>query len=49
MDDRLDRDITEFAELLYNFRDALTIKNIKENIKSFLLANHLVKRDDVEQ
>jgi len=37
---RIDQEITEFAELLYAFREASTIKTIKENITSFLLANH---------
>ncbi len=36
-------DVTEFATILYNFRDALKISNIKANIQSFLLANHYVK------
>ncbi len=39
----LEQEITEFAELLYNFREALDIKTIKANIESFLLANHLIQ------
>lgn len=39
----MDKEITEFAEILYNFREALDIKSIKANLESFLLANHYVK------
>ena len=38
-----EREITEFAELLYNFREGMNIKSIKANIESFLLANHYRK------
>jgi len=37
----MEQEITEFAEMLYNFREAMDIKTIKNNIESFLLANHL--------
>lgn len=37
------REITEFAEMLYNFREAMTIETIENNIESFLLANHYRK------
>ena len=40
MDKEAEMEITEFAELLYNFREAMTIETIKHNIESFLLANH---------
>lgn len=43
MDKEEEREITEFAEMLYNFREAMTIKTIKNNIESFLLANHYRK------
>ena len=39
--EKIEQELTEFAEMIYNFRDAMTIRNIKENMRSFLLANHL--------
>lgn len=39
----LEREIVEFAEFIYNLKPAMSIANIKNNIKSFLLANHLVQ------
>ena len=42
MDEEAMREITEFAELLYNFREAMDIKSIESSIVSFLLANHYV-------
>ena len=40
-----EQEITELAEMLYNFRNDLDIKAIKVNIKSFLLANHYRQLD----
>ena len=36
------QEITEFAKLLYNFREAMDIETIEANIQSFLKANHYV-------
>ncbi len=33
-----DESLTELAEVLYNFKEGMSILNIKENIKSWLLA-----------
>jgi len=37
----LDQEIGGLAEVLYNFKGTMSIENIKQNIRSFLLANHL--------
>ena len=39
-----DQEITELAENLFNFRNAMDIEEIKHTIKSFLLANHYVSQ-----
>lgn len=40
----LEQELTELAEMLYNFKDAMTIASIKDNIRSFLLANKLIRQ-----
>ena len=43
MDEEEEREITEFAEHLYNLGEFMDIKSIKGSIESFLLANHYVQ------
>ena len=38
-----EQELTELAQMLFNFRNAMRIENIKASIESFLLANHYVK------
>ena len=45
---QLDAEITEFAEMLYALRGAMGIKKIKNNILSFLLANHLIRAHQIK-
>lgn len=40
MDEEVQGDLTELAEILYNFGGFLDIRTIKANIESFLKANH---------